>query len=109
MERVIAMSGPVSPTVHAEALYWASGFANLQDATVRATDLARQSMELARAHRNQLGVAMALTEFGEAEAATDLDHARTLIEEALSIFRELDDPVREGMALGQLGRFAHRQ
>jgi predicted ATPase len=109
VERVIAMSGPVSPTVHAEALYWASGCANLQDATVRATDLARQSMELARAHRNQLGVAMALTEFGEAEAATDLDHARTLIEEALSIFRELDDPVREGMALGQLGRFAHRQ
>ncbi|MDQ3524883.1 MAG: hypothetical protein M3451_07510, partial [Chloroflexota bacterium] len=109
VERVIAMSGDSPPSVRVEALYWATGFANLQDDSARAKELARQALDLARADGNRLGAAMALTEFGEAEAHTDLGHARILVEEALEIFRQLDDPIREGMALGQLGRFAHRQ
>ncbi len=109
MERVIAMPAEATFVVRAEALYWATGFANLQDDSARAKEIAHQALELARASDNQLGFAMALTELGEAVAHTDMNHARSLVGEALTTFRELDDPVREGMALGQLGRFAQRQ
>lgn len=109
MERVIAMPGPVPDDVRVEALYWAAAFANLQDDPARATELAGEALELARAGGNRLGEAMALTELGEATTATDLRQGRSLVEAALPIFRVLHDEIREGMALGQLGRFAHRQ
>ena len=108
MERVTAMAGEPPPAVRVEALYWASGFANLQDDIARATELSTQALELARATGNRLGAAMALTEIGEATAPADTDRARKLVGEALATFRDLGDPIREGMALGQLGRFAHR-
>ena len=108
-ERVVAMADGLSQAAHVEALYWAAAFANLQDAATRATELAGQGLDLARANEYHLGIAMVLTELGEAAASTDLHRARELVEEALSMFRGLGDPIREGMALGQLGRFAHRQ
>ena len=109
MERAIAMTGPVPPVVRAESLYWAAGFANLQDAQSRATMLGEEALALARSDGNRLGEAMALTELASAAAATDLECAHKFADEALTIFRDLGDPIREGLVLRHLGIIAHRQ
>jgi predicted ATPase/transcriptional regulator with XRE-family HTH domain len=105
--RVIAMSGTVDPAARAEALYWAAGFANLQDDRERAIALAGQSLALARQHGNARLAAMALTQRAGALAAASPELARPLVEEARAIFHAEGDAIQEGIALRQLGLLAH--
>ena len=109
LENVVAMMGSVPAEIQVEALYWAAGFANLQEDSKRAAHLATEALTLAREHGNVLGVAMALTQLAEALAATEIERAQALAEEALDIFREGGNRIMEGMTLRQLGSFAHRQ
>jgi predicted ATPase/DNA-binding XRE family transcriptional regulator len=108
-ERVIEMPADGPPEVRVEALYWASGFANLQGDIGRCATLAVQARELGEAHGDAWGVAMALTRESDAHLIDDLDAARALMERALAGFRDSGDAVEEGIALTKLGRIASAQ
>jgi predicted ATPase/DNA-binding XRE family transcriptional regulator len=108
-EAVVAMNGPSPPEVRSEALYWAAGFANLQNDVTRATGLANAAMDLAAVDGNRWGIAMALTQLAEAASAVDPDSAQSQAERALGLFRETGDPIQEGLALHQIGTLEYRR
>ena len=109
LERAVALIGPSSPPTRVEALYWAADFASLQSDWARATALGTEALQLARAHGFHLGEALALIELGNAAEPDDPDRAEVLTKEALALFRQLNEPVWEGMALRRLGEIAdHR-
>jgi predicted ATPase/DNA-binding XRE family transcriptional regulator len=105
-ERVLAMPEDGPPATRVEALYWAAGFANLQGDPDRCATLAVRARELGETHGDAWGVAMALTRESDAHLNHDLDAARTLMERALTGFRDTGDAVEEGIALTKLGRIA---
>ena len=108
-ERVVAMAGPSSPETRAEALTWAAGFANFQNAPDHATELADEALRLSRASGSVRGSAVALVQLGIATADEDIERASTLVEHALALARRLDDPIQIGLALRQLGLLAGRR
>ncbi|MDQ3442632.1 MAG: helix-turn-helix domain-containing protein [Chloroflexota bacterium] len=109
MDQVVAMTGAVPPDVRIEALYWAAGFANLQNDSDRAALLATEGLALARERGRAQGVALSLTQLAEALSFTDIERAQSLAVEALGIFRAGDDHIMEGMTLRQLGSLAQRR
>jgi tetratricopeptide (TPR) repeat protein len=107
LERVIEIPGDITADARAAALYWAAGFAHLQGDRRRAGELADRALELARAHGDVLWMAMAFTQQAGAVAPSNLDRAERLATKALEMVRTLGDEIREGIALRQLGMFAH--
>ena len=109
LERAVAVDAPAAATTRVDALNRAATFANLQGASARAMALAEEAQQLGRRRGYRWGVGVALTQLAAAVAAEDLDRAWDLVEQALALFREVGEPIREGMALRRLGMYAARR
>jgi len=98
------MAGLSSPAHRAEVLYFAAGLAIAQNDLDRASVLTARALTLGQESGYRLGVAMAFLQLGHmAHWQRDPQAATERFGEALAIFRELEEPVWEGIALRDLG------
>jgi len=91
-ERLFTVSEEHMPSIRAEALYQAGFLALLQDDMKRAEVFAQESLALFRARGNTLSTAKVLRLLGQMKTLTTTIEARRLTEEALTLFKELDNP-----------------
>ncbi len=110
LERVVAMPGPSSPQTRVDAIWAAAYLAVFQNDLMRASTLAAEVMALAQESGYRLGIGMAWHELGNvAECQADFDLAVERHQKALALFRELGQPVWEGLVLRHLGLTAASQ
>lgn len=94
----------LSDAARAKALDEAGGLAWMQGDYAQARELAERSLTLWRMLGNTVGIIEALNTLGlVAESLGDLDQAIVVHRQGLALRRELDNPRRMAIALGNLG------
>jgi non-specific serine/threonine protein kinase len=105
LEDAVALEGASPPPTRVDALHWATVFAAFQDDRRRAERFGTEGLAASRAAGYRLGVAMCQMALGVATdgMARDPDTGEPLLEQALALFRDLDEPVWVADVLGYLG------
>jgi predicted ATPase/DNA-binding CsgD family transcriptional regulator len=110
LERALAASEGVAPSVRAKALYAAATLTFIQSHYERAEALSSEGLALYRELGDQRGIALSLYHLGNvAWVRSDTAKARSLLEEALALFKEVDDREYAAYALFSLGLLASSQ
>ncbi len=105
LERALARSQGIAPSVVANALSAAAHMAYLEDKNDRSEVLAEESLRLYRELRDTEGIALSLHHLERVARTTgDLKAARTRIEESLELWRKLGNKQRIGWSLFRLAR-----
>ncbi|MCW5853406.1 MAG: tetratricopeptide repeat protein [Anaerolineae bacterium] len=109
LDQCLARS-PDSPRLtRAKALYGAGIFARLQGDDARAADCFETSLAFTRTADRFLAASTLNNLAGLVSQQADYDHARALLEEALALFRTLDDAWGISMTLNNLAGKAFEQ
>jgi predicted ATPase/DNA-binding CsgD family transcriptional regulator len=114
LENALDQAGRTSPLLRRDALYALGLMAVAQDDVARAWSCFGESLAIARAHGDPVGVSLGWIGLGMvAMQQGRFDHATTLLEEALAGARRLDDEALAslcaGVALSFLGASAFAQ
>lgn len=101
-DRLFAANPNLPPSLHAKALYTAGACAGMIWDTPRAAALLQQALALARQNGDRRNIAWSLTHFA---LFTFKDHvpASLMLDESITMFRELDDPMGLSHALVRRG------
>ncbi len=110
LERALAASEGVAPSVRAKALYAAASLSFIQSNYERTEALSEESLALYRELGDQRGIALSLWVLGNVAWVRGVTaKARSLLEEALALFKEVDDKEYAAYSLFSLGLLASSQ